>query len=114
MVSMSLQSPFFSATLKEAMIKPRLKKDNLDSEDYPNFRPISNLKFLSKIIKKAVSCQLSDNDNDLGESFKSAYKCFHSTDTALLKVQNDILCEIDNQKCVVLLLLDMSAAYRLP
>ena len=50
-------------------------------------------------------------DNDLEESFQSAYKSFHSTETALLKVQNDILCEIDNQKCVVLLLLDMSAAF---
>ena len=113
MVNMSLQSAFFPATLKEAMIKPKLKKDNLDSEAYPNFRPISNLKVLSKIIEKAVSCQLSDylRDNDLEESFQSAYKCFHSTETALLKVQNDILCEIDNQKCVVLLLLDMSAAF---
>ena len=113
MVNMSLQSAFFPATLKEAMIKPKLKKDNLDSQDYPNFRPISNLKVLSKIIEKAVSCQLSDylRDNDLEESFQSAYKCFHSRETALLKVQNDILCEIDNQKCVVLLLLDMSAAF---
>ena len=113
MVNMSLQSAFFPATLKEAMIKPKLKKDNLDSEAYPNFRPISNLKVLSKIIEKAVSCQLSDylRDNDLEEPFQSAYKCFHSTETALLKVQNDILCEIDNQKCVVLLLLDMSAAF---
>ena len=51
-------------------------------------------------------------DNDLEESqFQSAYKRFHSTETALLRVQNDILCEIDNQKCVVLLLLDMSAAF---
>ena len=95
------------------MIKPKLKKDNLDFEDYPNFRPISNLKVVSKIIEKAVSCQLSDylRDNDLEESFQSAYKCFHSTETALLKVQNDILCEIDNQKCVFLLLLDVSAAF---
>ena len=47
----------------------QLKKDNLDSEDYPNFRPISNLKVLSKIIEEAVSCQLSDylRDNDLEE-----------------------------------------------
>ena len=50
-------------------------------------------------------------DNGLEESFQSAYKCFHSTETALLKVQYDILCEIDNQKCIVLLLLDMSAAF---
>ena len=101
------------AALKETMIKPKLKKDNLDPEDYPNFRPISNLKAVSKIIEKAASCQLGDylRDNDLEESFQSAYKRFHSTETALLKVQNDILFEIDNQKCVVLLLLDMSAAF---
>ena len=43
--------------------------------------------------------------------FSQPYKCFHSTETALLKVQNDILREKDNQKCVVLLLLDMSAAF---
>ena len=35
MVNMSLQSAFFPATPKEAMIEPKLKKDNLDSEDYP-------------------------------------------------------------------------------
>ena len=112
---MSLQSAFMPAALKEAMIKPKLKKDNLNPEDYPNFRPISNLKVVhvSKIIEKAESCQLGDylHNSDLEESFQSAYKCFHSTETALLKVQNDILFEIDNQKCVVLLLLDMSAAF---
>ena len=112
-VNMSLQSASMPAALKEAMIKPKLKKDNLDSEDYSNFRPISNLKVVSKVIGKAVSCQLSDclRDNDLEESFQSAYKRFHNTETALLRVQNDTLCEIDNQKCVVLLLLDMSAAF---
>ena len=112
-VNMSLESASMPAALKEAMIKPKLKKDNLDSKDYSNFRPtISNLKVVSKIIEKAVSCQLSDylRDNDLEEPFQSAYKRFHSTETALLRVQNDILCEIGNQKCVILLLLDMSAA----
>ena len=112
-INMSLQSAFMPAALKEAMIKPKLKKGSLDPEDYPNFRPISNLKVVSKIIEKAASCQLGDYlcDNDLEESFQSAYKRFHSTEIALLKVQNDILFEIDNQKCVVLLLLDMSVAF---
>ena len=112
-VNMSLESASMAAALKEAMIKPKLKKDNLDSEDSSNFRPISNLKVVSEIIEKAVSCQLSDylRDNDLEEPFQSAYKRFHSTETALLRVQNDILCEIDNQICVILLLLDMSAAF---
>ena len=112
-VNMSLQSASMPTALKEAAIKPKLKKDNLDSEDYSNFRPISNLKVTTKIIEKAVFCQLSDHlrDNDLEESFQSAYKRFHSTETALLRVQNDVLLEIDNQKCVAMLLLDMSAAF---
>lgn len=50
-------------------------------------------------------------NNNLQEPLQSAYKRFHSTETALLKVQNDILVAIDNQKCAVLLLLDMSAAF---
>ena len=99
--------------LKEAMLKPKLKKSNLEFEEYSNFRPISNLKFLSKIIEKAVATQLMEHliNNNLEEPLQSAYKRFHSTETALLKVQNDILIAIDNQKRVVLLLLDMSAAF---
>ena len=49
--------------------------------------------------------------NNLEEPFQSGYKRFHSAETTLLKVQNDILVAIDNRKCVVLLLLDMSAAF---
>ena len=46
-------------------------------------------------------------DNDLNESLQSAYKKHHSCETALLRVQNDILKSIDNKQCVVLLLLDL-------
>jgi hypothetical protein len=49
--------------------------------------------------------------NDLDEPMQSAYKKMHSTETGLLKVQNDILCAIDNKKAVVLVLLDLSAAF---
>ena len=91
MVNMSLQSAYIPATLKEAMIKLKLKKDNLDSEDYPNFRPISNLKVVSKIIEKAVSCQLIDylRDNDLEESFQSANSLLYRLPTFLIdRLQN--------------------------
>ena len=50
-------------------------------------------------------------DNDLNESLQYAYKKHHSCETALLRVQNDILKSIDNKQCVVLLLLDLSAAF---
>ena len=50
-------------------------------------------------------------NNNLDELFQSAYKAGHSTETALLRVQNDILQAIDNGGCVMLLLLDLSAAF---
>ena len=49
--------------------------------------------------------------NNLDELYQSAYKEQHSTETALLKVQNDILCVIDNKECVLLVLLDLSAEF---
>ena len=112
-INKSLETACMPVQLKEAMLKPKLKKSNLEFEEYSNFRPISNLKFLSKIIEKAVAAQLMEHlvNNNLEEPLQSAYKRFHSSETALLKVQNDILIAIDNQKCVVLLLLDMSAAF---
>jgi len=52
------------------------------------------------------------NDSEgLLEEFQSAYKSHHSTETALVKVQNDILKAIDNNKLVILLLLDLLAAF---
>ena len=50
-------------------------------------------------------------DNDLNESLQTAYKKHHSCETALVRVQNDILKSINNKQCVVLLLLDLSAAF---
>ena len=49
--------------------------------------------------------------NNLHEPMQSACRKFHSTETALLKVQNDILLALDNQHCVLLTLLDLSAAF---
>ena len=49
--------------------------------------------------------------NELNKVFQSAYKRYHSAETALIRVQNDILCSIDDDGCVMLLLLDMSAAF---
>jgi hypothetical protein len=51
------------------------------------------------------------SDNGLDELYQSAYKAHHSTETALVKVQNDILRALDNQNSVILLLLDLSAAF---
>ena len=64
-------------------------------------------------MEKCVAVQLNQylNDDCLLEEFQSAYKIAHSTETSLLKIQSDILMSLDNGKAVVLVFLDMSAAF---
>jgi len=78
-----------------------------------NFRPVSNLPYLGKLIEKVAVNQMESHltENDLHEPLQSAYRANHSTETALLKVSNDILLELDKRKCVYLVLLDLSAAF---
>ena len=68
---------------------------------------------MSKLVEKAVCVQLTDyiTSNGLSETFQSAHKSFHSTETALLRVQNNILCALDRKESVILVLLDLSAAF---
>ena len=65
------------------------------------------------MIERVVAIRLLDyfRCNGLEELYQSAYKQFHSCETALIRVQNDILREIDGNSAVVLLLLDLSAAF---
>ena len=93
--------------LKQAVIRPLLKKPSLDYQEFKNFRPISNLTFLSKVIEKVVALQLVDyiDNNGLCAVFQSAYRAH------LRRVYNDNAMSIDNQKSVVLVLLDLSAAF---
>ncbi len=85
-VNTSLETAIVPTELKNAVLTPNLKKNSLDHKVYLNFRPISNLKFISKIVEKSVSHQLTDylRENDLEERFQSAYKGFHSAETALV------------------------------
>ena len=98
-INISLKNGVMPYALKVAVLKPLLKKQDTDFEQSQNFRPISNPTFVSKLIEKA------------DETFQSAYKAFHSTETALVRVHNDILTAIDNNNTVILLLLDLSAAF---
>ena len=86
--------------MKNVVLSPLLKKPSVDFEIFSNFRPVSNLKFLSKVIENVAAMRLTNYlcDNDLNESLQSAYKKHHSYETALLLVQNDILISVDNKK----------------
>ena len=100
--------------LKIASLSPTLKKPTADFRQFTSFRLILNFKFISKLVEKSVAFQLTKDDvmtNQLDETFQSTYKEFHSTETALLRVQNDVLCSLDQNKSVILLLLDLSAAF---
>ena len=94
-------------------MKPLLKKTSLDCNILKNYRPISNLPFLSKVLERIVASRLKAHisSNSLDEPLQSAYKPGHSTETALLKVTNDILCALDTKQDVFLVLLDLSAAF---
>ena len=112
-INKSLVTGLVPNSLKEAMLTPILKKPNLDQEDLNNYRPISNLPYLSKLLERVVAAQLVKhiNNHDIAEQFQSAYRKFHSTETALTYVTNNILNSLDRRNSVFLVLLDLSAAF---
>ncbi len=78
---------------KSAYITPLLKKPDLDSADVKSFRPISNLSVQSKLLERLVAKQLLDHlkASRLLPELQSAYRAYHSTETAVLKVISDTL-----------------------
>ena len=111
-VNKSLSEGVFPDELKVACVTPILKKQGLEPA-FRNFRPISNLSFLSKLIERVAADQLLSymRQNELCEVYQSAYKENHSTETALLKVQNDILKAMDDKSVSILIMLDLSSAF---
>jgi hypothetical protein len=112
-VNLSLATGKFPVSLKCATVRPLIKKASLDPEILKNFRPVSNIPVISKYIEKVVVAQLVCHldRNGFQEKFQSAYKKYHSTETALLCVHNNILQALDSGQCVLLILLDLSAAF---
>ena len=112
-VNKSLLSELFPKSQKIAYVRPLIKKPTLDKEIFKNYRPISNLKFLGKTIERIVSNRISDHITtfSLSDPYQSEYKQYHGTETALLRVNNDILTSLDNGKITGLILLDLSAAF---
>ena len=91
-ITTSLSHGHFTDNLKKAILRPLLKKSNLDL-NFKNYCPVSNLCYLSKIVEKAVCNQITSfaAQTNNTEELQSAYHEDHSTETALLKVKTDLL-----------------------
>ena len=112
-VNNSLSGGVFPEAMKHAIVKPSLKKYNADPDSLKNYRPISNLSFVSKILERVVLDQFNEylEDHNLFCSEQSGYRPHHSCKTLLIRMNEDIVSGIDQKKTIALLLLDLSAAF---
>jgi len=110
---LALSEGNFPAIYKTAIVRPLLKKHNLPQNDLSSYRPISNLNFLSKILERIILTRINSHLQTFPSlcRFQSAYRKFHSTETALLRIHNDLLLASNQQRVSALILLDLSAAF---
>ena len=109
----SLACGIFQQCIKSALVTPILKKRCLYHNDLNNYRPVSNLCFIAKILEKLVLSQVSAylNSHNHYNTCQSAYHPGNSTETALLKVVNDLFLSLDKGNIFALALLDFSSAF---
>jgi translation initiation factor 2 beta subunit (eIF-2beta)/eIF-5 len=102
-----------SKMFKEVVVTPLLKKPSLNKEEKGNYHPNSNLFFLSKVIEKVISSQIIEHtkSNNFLDIYQSANREFHSTETLLLHLLNDVYLSIDINSMVIVVLLHMISAF---
>jgi hypothetical protein len=112
-INTSLTSGDVPLVFKAAIVVPGLKKPSLDANDLKNYRPISNISFPAKILEKVVAAQLVEHmtKNGLFDPYQSAYQKRMSCETALVKIKDDVDRMLDNGEAVLIVLLDLSAAF---
>ena len=105
--------PPYSLSWRVILLPLFMNKLILDWKIFKNYRSVSNFSFISKLTERTVCVQVVNHlkENDLYEIFQSAYRQLHSTETALLRVQNDIIHAVDSEVGAILTLLDLSAAF---
>ena len=98
---------------KHAPVSARFKKSTLDPADLNSYRPISQLPFASKLVERAAASRFVHHCDEHGllPARQSAYRRYHSTETAVVIVYNDTVRSIDRGEVVPLVLLDLSSAF---
>ena len=113
LAKLSFSRGIFPSKFKHASVSPILKKPNLDPSVPANYRPISNLNNISKIIERLFLTRLlphitsSPNFNPM----QSAYRRHHSTETSLIHLLDSVYHAADDGLATLLLSLDLSAAF---
>jgi len=109
----SLDTSCFPAEFKQAVVRPLLKKSGLDTAEMKNYRPVSNLSFLYRLLEKVVQdrLQVFFDSHDLMPPTQSACRKFRSTETAVSNVYNDLLLAADEGQMSALCLLELTAAF---
>ena len=112
-INMSLRDSLIPKSRKTALIRPLLKKTGLDSDILKNYRPVSNLTFISKVNEEVVSVRLNEHliRNSIFDPLQLVYRDTNSTETALIKVQNEIVSALDAGSSAILLMLELSVAF---
>ena len=112
-INSCIENNVFPDELKKAIITPVIKDETKDPDDFQNYRPISNLEFLSKLLERVMFKQLTSycETFDLFTKFQSAYKTNHSCETAMTYVIDDIQEYLGSKLNVALTMLDLSSAF---
>ena len=111
-INLSLSQVIFNNNWKCAIVRPLIKKLSAGCE-FKNYRPVSNLSFLSKLLEKAALDQFQDHCDkyDLMPDYQSAYRRGYSCETCTLHLVNNILWAMENGQILVCCMLDLSAAF---
>ena len=112
LLNLSLTSGIFPSIWKRAIIRPLLKKPGLD-RIFKNYRPVSNLNFILKLLKSAVLVQIQEHlySQKLLPQYQSSYRVNFSTETLLVKLVDNIINCMEAQEVTTLVALDLSAAF---
>ena len=112
LINSSLIEGYFYDHWKVATVQPLLKSASSELI-LSQYRPVSNLSFLSKVIEKTGIKQLNDylTRHDLHSAHQSAYKENFGTETALCCLMNDLLWSMEFGRVSVMVALDLSAAF---
>ena len=111
-VNLSLSSGHLFEDLKQAIVRPLIKSLKKGTEK-SNYRPVSNLQFISKVIEKCTLNQLANhcNKHNLLPEYQSAYRKYYSCETSLLKLVNNTLWAMENKLITAVTVMDLSTAF---